>query len=168
MTTNEKQYYIYIRSTKERIPCTEEGFRNYYHDIDLFRQRQQYHKQCVCPQKKWLECDMDCQTCPFRRNEVFSLDKPLETADGEELNLVDTIPDESALISDLIADKDQLGQLLRRLQEIMPEALTVGQMRLKGHTDKEISSLLRLKQNTLFYRLKRAKEILEEEFPEFF
>ena len=47
MTTNEKQYYIYIRSTKERIPCTEEEFHNYYHDIDLFRQRQQYHKQCV-------------------------------------------------------------------------------------------------------------------------
>lgn len=168
MTTNDKQYYIYIRSTKERIPCTEEEFHNYYHDIDLYRQRQQYNKRCVCPQKKWLECDMDCQTCPFHRTEVFSLDKPIETAEGDEMSLLDTIPDESPLISDIIADKDQLGQLFRRLNEIMPDALLVGQMRLNGRTDTEISAHLNVRQNTLFYRLKKAKEIIEKEFPEFF
>jgi hypothetical protein len=29
MTTNEKQYYIYIRSLKERVPVTKEEFDNY-------------------------------------------------------------------------------------------------------------------------------------------
>lgn len=168
MQTNDKQHYIYLRSTRERIPCTEEEFHAYYHDIDLFRQKQQYRKQCVCPQKKWLECDMDCQTCPFRRNDVLSLDKPLETTEGEEMSLLDSIPDESPLISEIITNKDQLNQLFRRLKEVMPDALLVGPMRMQGQTDTEISKFLNVKQNTLFYRLKRAREIIEKEFPEFF
>lgn len=168
MANNLKSYYIYLRSTRERIPCTEEEFHAYYHDIDLFRQKQQYRKQCVCPQNKWLECDMDCQICPFRRNDVLSLDKPLETTEGEEMSLLDSIPDESPLISEIITNKDQLNQLFRRLKEVMPDALLVGQMRMQGQTDTEISKFLNVKQNTLFYRLKRAREIIEKEFPEFF
>lgn len=166
MQTNDKQYFIYIRSTKERIPCTEEEFRNYYRDIDRFRQRQQYHKQCVCPQKKWLECDMDCQTCPFRRNDVFSLDKPLETAEGGEVSLLDTIPDDSPLISDIIATQDELGQLFRRLTEIMPEAIEIGRLRQLGLNDSDVAARIGTPRTTLLSRLKKARAILRSEFPE--
>ena len=67
MKNNDNQYYIYIRSTKERIPCTEEEFHNYYRDISVFRRKQQRHGRCVCPENKRLDCDMDCASCPFRR-----------------------------------------------------------------------------------------------------
>ena len=30
METNDNQKYIYIRSTRERVPVTEEEFDNYY------------------------------------------------------------------------------------------------------------------------------------------
>lgn len=169
MQIKDKPYYIYLHSNREHIPCTEKEFHAYYHDIDLFRQKQQYRKQCVCPQKKRLECDMDCQTCPFRRNDAFSLDKPLETAEGEEMSLLDSIPDESPLISEIIANKDQLDRPFRRLKEIMPDdAFLVGQMCMQGQTDTAVSKLLKVKPNTLFYRLKRAREIIEKEFPDFF
>ncbi len=36
MSSNDKQYYIYLRSTKERVPCTKEEFDNYYRDINAF------------------------------------------------------------------------------------------------------------------------------------
>ena len=168
MTTNDKQYYIYIRSTKDRIPCTEEEFHNYYHDIDLFRQRQQYHKQCVGPQKKWLECDIDCQTCPFHRNEVFSLDKPLETKNGNTVDLYETIADDSSLIADIVADKDKFGQLLRRLQEIMPEAIEIGKLRQQGLNDSDVAAQIGTPRTTFLSRLKKAKQILENEFSEIF
>ena len=74
MPNNEKQYYIYLRSTKECVPCTKDEFNNYYRDINAFRQRQQYHGKCVCPQSKRLTCDMDRETCPFHRNDTFSLE----------------------------------------------------------------------------------------------
>ncbi len=166
MISNDKQYYIYLRSTRERIPCSEEEFHNYYRDIDLFRQRQQYHKQCVCPQKKWLECDMDCQTCPFRRNDVFSLDKSLETAEGDEMSLLDTIPDDSPLILDIIATQDELGQLFRRLNEIMPEAIEIGRLRQLGLNDSDVAERIGTPRTTLLSRLKKAQKILQGEFPE--
>lgn len=168
MKSNDNQYYIYLRSTRECIPCTEEEFHAYYHDIDLFRQRQQYRKQCVCPQKKRLECDMDCQTCPFCRNEVFSLDKPLETAEGEEMSLLDSIPDESPLISEIIANKEHLNLLFRRLNEIMPEAIEIGRLRQIGLNDSDIAARIGKPRTTLLSRLQKARKILEAEFPEFF
>ena len=105
MKTNDNQHYIYLRSTRERIPCTKEEFDTYYHDIDLFRQRQEYRKLCVCPQRKRLDCDMDCQTCPFHRNGTFSLDETKKDSDGEETAWVDTIPDESPHFSDILAGR---------------------------------------------------------------
>ena len=168
MQSNDKQYYIYLRSSRERIPCTKEEFDAYYRDIDLFRQKQQYRKQCVCPQKKWLECDMDCQTCPFRRNDVFSLDKPLETAEGEEMSLLESIPDESPLISEIIANKEHLNLLFRRLNEIMPEAIEIGRLRQSGLNDSDIAARIGKPRTTLLSRLQKARKILEAEFPEFF
>lgn len=53
MSTNEKQYYIYVRSLKERIPVTKEEFDNYYRGINAYRQKEQYHKRCVCPKAKF-------------------------------------------------------------------------------------------------------------------
>lgn len=168
MTNNDKQYYIYLRSTKERIPCTEEEFRNYYHDIDLFRQRKQYYKQCVCPQRKWLDCDMDCLTCPFHRNDDFSLYKPVESKEEDYVPLEESISDDSPLISDIIANKLQLGQLFRRLQEVMPEAIEIGKLRLQGLNDTDIAARIGTSRTTLNYRLKKAKKILESEYPEEF
>ena len=36
----DKQYYIYIRSTNEQVPVTKEEFDAYYKDIDLYRRKQ--------------------------------------------------------------------------------------------------------------------------------
>jgi len=168
MSTNEKQYYIYLRSTKERIPCTEAEFKNYYHDIDLFRQKQQYHGLCVCPQRKRLDCDMDCATCPFRRSGTLSLDDTITDSDGEERAWVDTIPDDAPLFSDIVAEKEHLEQILQRLKEIMPDAITIGLLRQQGLSEDAIEREIGVGRKTFAYRLKKAKSILEKEFPEFF
>lgn len=169
MTNQDKQYYIYLRSTKERIPCTKEEFYNYYRDINAFRQKQQNHGKCVCPQKKRLDCDMDCATCPFRRaGDSLSLDYTMEDDDGNEKAWVDTLVDPSPLIEDAVADAAEFGNVLSRLLEIMPEAIEIGTLRMRGLTDVEIAKHLCIRNNTMFYRLKRAKEILSKEFPNFF
>lgn len=35
MQTNDNQYYIYLRATKQRIPCAKEQFDDYYRDITV-------------------------------------------------------------------------------------------------------------------------------------
>lgn len=85
MTKKDKQYTIYIRSTKESIPVNKEEFDAYYHDINIYRIRQQRHGRCVCPASKRLTCDMDCLTCPFHRmGDMRSLDYTETDDEGNE------------------------------------------------------------------------------------
>ena len=169
MANNEKQYFIFIRSTGERIPVSKEEFNNYYRDINAFRQRQQYHGKCVCPASKRLSCDMDCFTCPFRRTgDTISLDYCMTNDEGNERPIVDTIPDPSPLLEDIIADSIELELLFARLNELMPQALEIGRMRQDGMTDTAISEAIGIPRKTFTDRLKRAKAVLMGEFPNFF
>ena len=169
MKTNDNQYTIYIRSTGESIPATKEEFDAYYHDIDLFRRKQQKHGRCVCPQSKWLTCDMECHDCPFRRaGDVLSLDYEDENEDGDAESWVDRLPDEAPLIDEIIADASEAKELYRRLTELMPEALEIGRLRLSGMADTAIAKEIGIANTTFRSRLAKAKSILLKEFPDFF
>ena len=169
MTNIEKQYYIFIRSTGERVPVSKEEFNNYYRDINAFRQRQQYHHKCVCPANKRLSCDMDCFTCPFRRaGDTISLDYCMTDDEGNEKAMVDTIPDSSPSVEDLVADRIVLESLVSRLTEIMPQALEIINMRLDGMTDTAISETIGIPRKTFTDRWKKAAAILKSEFPDIF
>ena len=124
MTNNENQYTIYIRSTKESIPVSKEEFDAYYHDINIYRIRQQRHGRCVCPASKRLTCDMDCLTCPFHRmGDMRSLDYTETDDEGNETAWVDEIPDDSPLLEDIIIEASEMKTLYARLTELMPEAV---------------------------------------------
>ena len=169
MSGNDKQYYIYLRSTKERVPCTKDEFDNYYRDINAFRRTQQRHGRCVCPQRKWLSCDMDCATCPFRRGgDQVSLDYTTEDEDGEETCWSNNLEDPSPLIEDIVVEGQAIGELFDRLRDLMPQALEIGQLRQQGLTERQIEERIGIGRKTYAYRLKKAKEILEKEFPEIF
>ena len=169
MTNNENTRYIYLRSTKERIPCTQEEFDNYYRDINTYRKAQQRHGKCVCPANKRLDCDMDCMSCPFRRaGDSLSLDFTTTDEDGNEIRWADNIEDPSVHIEDIVADSHALKQLFARLNEIMPEAIEIGKMRMSGKSDLAIAEEIGIRNTTFRSRLDRAKKIISEEFPEFF
>lgn len=169
MKSKENTRYIYIRSTKERVPVTEKVFHDYYREINTFRKNQQRHRMCVCPASKRLDCDMDCATCPFRRAGAFlSLNKTVEDEDGNEVEWGDLFEDPSARFDEVIADSEQLQQLLHRLSELMPEAIEVGNLRLQGLSDRQIAKRLGVLHTTLDYRMKKLKAQMQKEFPEIF
>lgn len=169
MTNNEKQYYIFIRSTDDCIPVSKEEFDNYYREINAFRQRQQYHGKCVCPAKKRLSCDMDCFTCPYRRaGDTISLDYCMSDDEGNEKAMVDTIPDSSPSVEDLVTDRIVLEALVARLTEIMPQALEIIDMRLDGKTNTAISKAIGIPRKTFTDRWNKAIAIVKKDFPDIF
>ena len=169
MKTNDNQYYIYIRSTHERIPVTQQQFNDYYRDINAFRKKQQRHGRCACPEYKRLECDMNCVTCQSQRaGDSLSLDYTTVDDEGNEQAWIDTLADRSPLMDEIIADSQQLEQLFIRLKELVPEAIQIGKLRLEGYTDIDIAKRIGIRNTTFRSRLERAKKILSEEFPEFF
>lgn len=169
MTNQDKQYTIYIRSTKESIPVSREEFDAYYKDIDLYRRTQQRHGRCVCPRSKQLSCDMNCLTCPFHRmGDMRSLDYTDTDEDGNEIAWADEIPDDSPLPEDIIAEASEMKALYARLTELMPEAIKIGELRLEGLSEDAIGERIGIGRKTYAYRLKKVKAILEKEFPDFF
>ena len=169
MTNQDKQYYIYSRSTHERIYVTQQEFEDYYRGINTFRKAQQRSKNCVCPENKRLDCDMDCLTCSYyRRGNNLSLDYTETDDEGNEKAWIDDLDDTSAPIDEIVADTVELQLLFKRLAEIMPQALEIGRLRQQGLSEDAIAAQIGTGRKTYAYRLKKAADILKIEFPEFF
>lgn len=169
MINKDKQRYIYIRSTKERVPVTEQEFKDYYKDINAFRRTRQNHGKCVCPQAKWLDCDMDCETCPFRRaGDSLSLNYSTTDEDGNEMFWIDELADDAPFVDDIVSDGIELNRILTRISEIMPEAIEIGTLRQQGKSERAIEDEVGIGRKTYAYRIKKLFEIIKKEFPDFF
>ena len=46
---NQSQRFIYIRSLKKKVPCTEQQFQEFYREATLIRKKEQYYHRCKCP-----------------------------------------------------------------------------------------------------------------------
>lgn len=169
MQKNVNPYRIYLKSTRQWVEVSEEYYCDHTRYHDALRKRQQSHGQCVCPKNKFWLCDGDCLTCEFRRaGDMLSLDYTVENEDGDTCSPLDTLADPAPSIEEIICDKAELDQLFARLNELMPEAVQIGQLRQDGLSDEAIAEIIGIKRTTFLSRLKKAKEQLAAEFPDRF
>ena len=177
MSNNDKQYTIYLRSAepgKRRVPCTKQQFDDYYRDINAYRRTQMNHGRCVCPPSRWLHCDMDCCTCPHPTSgDVSYIDDSRVDDEGNEMTWLDHLqekmPDlQSPSFADTYAEQSEMQTILARLNEIMPQAIIIGQLREQGLSDTAISKEISVPRKTFTDRLKKARDRLKKEFPELF
>lgn len=167
MSNEEKNYTIYICSTKQSIPVTKEVFKNYYRGIDSFRKEQQRKGLCVVPSSGRLHCDMNCHECPFVTYHDLSMDANLGDDDENPITLGDLIPDSTESIENAIADTAELTAVLERIKELMPQAIEIGKMRIAGYTDTQIAEQFGINRTTFRSRISKVKATLASEFPDF-
>ena len=161
--------YIYIRSTRQQIPVSEQQFLDYYRDINAYRRRMQEHKSCNCPPRCWMTCDMDCLTCPFHcGNEFLSLDAVINAnSDGNPITLGDTIPDDTPSIEDIVSDKQLLDTLFAELNKLDPDMRRIVELTLDGKSERQIAAITGAsKHSTVNYRKKKAFQALQERMKE--
>ena len=134
------------------------------------RKRMQAHGLCKYPRAKWWQCDTVCADCIHQNLlETVSLDEPVSDCSSEdEMELLDVVVDGSELMEELLCDADELNHLLKRLQELMPDALKIGKLRDDELTDTEIAERIGVCRTTFRSRLNKVREILKKEFPEVF
>lgn len=162
-----KPYRIYDRGTRQWYEVTYEQYKEFDRWRTAKRKREQYHHRCMCPRNKWWLCDGMCEDCEFRAaGDTLSLDYELQNEGGESFTLLDTFADSSDSIEDIISDKAELEQLFALLDEVMPEARQIGELRLKGRTDTEIAEVLGIKRTTFRSRIEKAKQLLRPNFPD--
>jgi DNA-directed RNA polymerase specialized sigma24 family protein len=166
MKTNDNQSKrIYDKTTKQWYEIPEDQYREYDRWRTALRKRMQYRSECFCPRSKWWLCDGNCLDCEFHNSTTVSLDDPLPDGEG---TLADYVPDDAPLIEEVLAEKAELDQLFARLQELMPEAKRIGELREEGLSDEAIADIIGIKRTTFLSRLKKAKEKLTKEFPDWF
>ena len=164
--SQQRIYKIYLPQEKLWVEVTKEQYHAYYRSIWATRKRAQKHRQCMCPKSKLWFCDGDCLICKFHApGDSLSLDLEFENENGEEHSLLDNLPDRSTSIDDVVTDQIMLDILFQRLGEIMPEARCIGDLRLAGLSDAQIADRIGVPRTTFLYRLKKAKELLQNEFP---
>lgn len=172
MQTNEnlsKSKHIYLKSTCQWVEVSEEEYREHTRYYDTYRKRQKAHGCCNCPKSKFWLCDGDCFNCEFHcGSDMLSLDYETENEDGSASTPLDTLPDTAPLIESVVCDKAELDQLFDRLNELMPEAKTIGQLRQKGLTDDAIAEIIGIKRTTFRSRLAKVKAQLASEYPDLF
>ena len=162
-------YKIYLPHEKQWVEVTQEQYHTYFRSIWAARKRAQKHRQCMCPKSKLWLCDGDCLICRFRApGDSLSLNLTFENEDGEEYSLLGKLTDQSVSIDDVVTDQIMLDILFQRLGEIMPEARSIGDLRLAGLSDAQIADKIGVPRTTFLYRLKKAKELLQNEFPDLF
>ena len=173
MSKNENQSKtetrrIYIRSQRCWQDVPEEVYQEHIRFHDTYRHRMQGRGLCRCPRKKWWVCDADCLTCEYHNKDIISsLNSPIGEED-DDLILMDTIADESLAVSELATDCIALEQLFKRLDELMPEAESIGKLRIQGLSDDAIAKEIGIPRTTFLSRIKAAKKLLSQEYPDFF
>ncbi|MBQ6944452.1 MAG: hypothetical protein IJN43_09000 [Ruminococcus sp.] len=159
------QHNIYLRRIGVSVPCTDEEFKEYYRGINTFRRKEQRHGRCACPANQRFACDMVCGHCPhIRTGDMLSLEEVIFEDEG--VQYLDIVTEESRLFDEMIIEAEALKVILKRIEELMPIAILIGQLRIAGYTETEIEQLLHIGRRTYAYRLKKLRGIIEKEFSE--
>ena len=166
MTSKDNQRKVYIRSTKQWVPVTEEVYLEYYRPIWRLQKEAQKNGQCMCPKSKLWLCDGDCAMCEYHAaGNTASLDAPIENGDGEEFSLVDTLEDPNAAFADVIVDRLLLEKLLDELAEKDLEGKRICELIMQGSSKEEIADTLQSEFGGNWYKSKavyREKQVLDQ------
>jgi DNA-directed RNA polymerase specialized sigma24 family protein len=160
--TNQNQKFIYLRSTREKVPVTDAQYHAFYSEACRIRKREQYHGRCMCPKRYIWACDGDCLVCQYHAaGDTLSLDAPCGDSNS---NLGDYMPDEAPSMEDIIADHLLLEQLFNRLRELDSDADAIIKCWLENDkmSDRAIAERLGRKQRTFSDQMKRIRAELRK------
>lgn len=160
--SNPNTRFIYSRSLKKKIPCTEQQHKDFYRMADAIRKKEQYHHRCKCPKQFIWACDGDCENCEHHLGYgTLSLDAP--NTDGDD-NFLDMLPDDSASMEQLLEDGLLLEQLFQRLRELDPDADRIIALWMENDkiSDRAIAEALGRKQRTFADQMKRIRTELRK------
>ena len=159
-----KQFYLPMRDANDPhkvtlIPVSEEVYTNITPETNRIRSRRQYHGQCCCPKQYLWKCDGDCDICEYlAAGDNLSLDYETEMHGDTFADTSDT--------EEIVTDQILMRQLLERLKELMPEAITVGQMSLDEDTNWRSRTRTTSTQKTSGLGLRRTPTALRRKTPQ--
>lgn len=170
MANQEKKAY-FIPVDHKLIPVSEEVWK--IHSRQIANERSRARRDHKCGQPNYQKCQGDCGLCPWvlEGDRLLSIDHAFGTKESEdEIDAFENIPDTTApLIDDIVADRDRLDALMRRLDQLVPDGGRIISMVMDEYSDRAMARALNLKsQSTLNYRKNKVKAYVRDHWKEFF
>ena len=159
-----KKNCLYERSLGKWVQYDEETYLKLSRDRARTRMSVGRQNRCFCPRNEVWRCDGYCEGCPhYKAEEEVSLNTSIGHSGELTLEdvLTDNIDQENACV-----EKMYYEDILKSLDEIMPQAREIGILRMQGKSDREIAKLLGIPRTTMYRMLEHAKKILEKKFSE--
>ena len=157
-SNKQKTYFIYVRSTGEKVPVTKAQHDSFYEEADRIHHKEQGRGRCMCPYRYVWKCDGDCIGCEYHvAGDILSLDVPNPDGSG---NVYDYLQDSRKPMDEIIAERMLLEQLFARLRELDPEADTIIQLwkdHPEGISDQAIARKLGRSQKTFADQTKKYR-----------
>ncbi|CAB1254167.1 conserved protein of unknown function [Ruminococcaceae bacterium BL-6] len=147
------EHSIYLKDLHQWVSVNKVDYDNYYRDINTYRRRQQEHGRCVCPASKRYLCDMDCCSCRFHKGgDSFSLDYTITDEEGNEKSWLDDLPDDRPSTQSVMEDRELLGALLHKLDELDPEGRRICELVMEGRSERDCGKEMGIARNTFVYK----------------
>ncbi len=147
------EHSIYLKDLHQWVSVSKVDYDNYYRDINTYRRRQQEHGRCVCPASKRYLCDMDCCSCRFHKGgDSLSLDYTITDEEGNEKSWLDDLPDDKPSAQSLIEDRELLGALFHKLDELDPEGRRICELVMQGRSERDCGKEMGMARNTFVYK----------------
>lgn len=166
MKETSRRYYYPLRNPDRPnevslVEISESEYHALYPEIWRTQKRERALGRCLCPRSHIWVCDADCLVCPWHTaGEIWSLDRDQEILGDRDSGAPDP--------ADIVADRMILQRLLQRLEELCPGAYRVGELRLDGLSERSALEDSGVSRTTYRSRLKKAEEILRDEFGDIF
>ena len=162
MKNTVNQSRIYDKTLKTWIDVPADYYLEYDRERTAFRKRMQDHGRCCCPRSKWWLCDTFCDKCVFRRvGDLISIDA---TEGDDDVYMLDHLEAASPRMEDVIADRDLLARMVKRLRELDPEADAILALWQEDSTmsDRAVARALGRPQHTFADQMKRIRTELRK------
>lgn len=164
-TSTPKPPCVHRRHYGFNIEVDEEYIEKFERDISNYRRAKNKKKRCACPRALRRRCTTRCEECKFRiPDPVVPLDTPIIFTDASSCTLFDTLRSDRRPTDDKAIARVMCSAALKRIEQIMPEAIEIGELRLAGYSFDQIAAKLNIPRTTLTDRLNKLYNVIKEEF----
>jgi RNA polymerase sigma factor (sigma-70 family) len=147
-----REFFIFDPITEQKIPVTEDQYREYYRPIQRVHAFAKRHHQCAC--RRWWLCGGDCAICEWSRDPQQEVLEQLHyDLDVMSSHLYSSYEPEIA------AERKEFRQRAEAFLDVLTgEMRRIYDLYDEGKSQDEIAVIIGKSQDTVHRRLKKIKE----------
>ena len=167
MNNQKKENQVYVASLNKYVDSGDLTPKQYDELVNSYRTKQKKRRECFLPKEEYHLCEGDCASCKYHIPLISFDDTYISDKDGNVLTIGDCIAADVPDTDEIAINKVYLSEIIKRVSELLPEALIVGNLKDAGISLDCAEQIIGMPRQTYSYRLDKIRKKLALEFPEY-